>query len=171
METNGKFMSKIDHTELENDFIRMIRDNERIIYKACSFYTSEQTPMDDLCQEVILNLWRAYPKFRNESACSTWIYKIALNTCISGLRKDKKYRRHVPLDLSEEIASEPDTTNEDIKELYRLIHQLKAMDRAMILLWLDEKSYQEIAEITGLTLSNVATKLKRIKEKLRTMSN
>ncbi|MDR0864503.1 MAG: sigma-70 family RNA polymerase sigma factor [Candidatus Symbiothrix sp.] len=164
-------MSKHNDTELESEFIRMIQANERIIYKVCSFYVSEHSPMEDLYQEVVLNLWRAYPKFRNESSYSTWIYKIALNSCISDIRRGNRHHPHVSLSLSEEIVFEPDGMAEDIQELYRLIHQLKTMERAIILLWLEEKPYQEIAEITGLSISNVATKLKRIKEKLKTMSN
>jgi RNA polymerase sigma-70 factor (ECF subfamily) len=164
-------MKKMSSTaEIENDFVRMIRENEKIIYKVCSFYVSEHSPAEDLYQEVMLNLWRGYPKFRHESACSTWIYRIALNTCISGLRRDSRLRRNTPLALSGEIAFVPDTTNDDVKELYRLIYRLNTLDRAIILLWLDEKTYQEIAEITGLTVCNVATKLKRIKEKLKIMS-
>ena len=164
-------MSKNSQTELEQAFIQMIRKNEKIIYKVCSFYVSEQSPMEDLYQETVLNLWKSFPNFRNESSFSTWIYRIALNSCISGIRKDSKHRRQVPLALSEEIAFEPDSMEEEIRELYQLIYQLKNVERAIILLWLEEKSYQEIAEITGLSLSNVATKLKRIKENLKTMSN
>ena len=164
-------MSKNSQAELEQAFIQMIRKNEKIIYKVCSFYVSEQSPIEDLYQETVLNLWKSFPKFRNESSFSTWIYRIALNSCISGIRKDSKHRRQVPLALSEEVAFEPDNMEEEIRELYRLIYQLKNVERAIILLWLEEKSYQEIAEITGLSLSNVATKLKRIKENLKTMSN
>ncbi|GHT11465.1 DNA-directed RNA polymerase sigma-70 factor [Bacteroidia bacterium] len=164
-------MSKHNQREFENDFIRMVRVNEKIIYKVCSFYVSENFPMEDLYQETVSNLWKAFPKFRNESSHSTWIYKIALNTCISGMRKENKHYQKVSLSFSEDIAFEPDSMEEDIRELYRLIYQLKTLERAIILLWLEEKSYSEIAEITGLSLSNVATKLKRIKEKLKTMSN
>lgn len=164
-------MGKNNQAELERNFIRMIRENERIIYKICSFYTSDLSPIEDLYQEVVLNLWKAYPKFRNDSRISTWIYRIALNSCISDLRKENKRRQEIPLSLSEEIVFEPDNMEVDIKELYRLIYQLKTFERAIILLWLEDKSYQEIADITGLTLSNVATKLKRIKEKLKTISN
>jgi RNA polymerase sigma-70 factor (ECF subfamily) len=164
-------MSKTEQIALESGFIKMVQTNERIIYKVCSFYVSEYFLMEDLYQETVLNLWKAYPKFRNESALSTWIYKIALNTCISGMRKENKRHRQVPLSLSEEIVFEPDNMEDNIRELYRLIHQLKTLERAIILLYLEEKSYQEIADITGLSLSNVATKLKRIKEKLKTMSN
>ncbi|MDR3340633.1 MAG: sigma-70 family RNA polymerase sigma factor [Candidatus Symbiothrix sp.] len=164
-------MSKNNRTELETDFIRMIQENERIIYKVCSFYVSESFRMEDLYQETVLNLWRSYPKFRNESSYSTWIYRIALNSCISDLRKESRHHQNVPLSWSENIVFEPDNMEDDIRELYTLIRQLKTLERAIILLWLEEKSYQEIADITGLSLSNVATKLKRIKEKLKTMLN
>ena len=164
-------MSKNNQTELEQSFIRMIRENEKVIYKVCSFYVSEQSPMEDLYQETILNLWKSFPKFKHESSFSTWIYRVALNTCISDLRKMSRHKGKVSLFFSEEIAFEPNNMEADVRELYRMIYQLKNLERAIILLWLEEKSYQEIAEITGLSVSNVATKLKRIKEKLKTMSN
>jgi RNA polymerase sigma-70 factor (ECF subfamily) len=163
--------NKNEQVQLEDDFIKMIQANERVIYKVCSFYVSDNLPMEDLYQESVLNLWKAFPNFRNESSYSTWIYKIALNTCISGMRKENKHRQDIPLSLASEIGFEPDDWEEELKELYRLIYQLKTLERAVILLYLEEKSYQEIADITGLSLSNVATKLKRIKEKLKTMSN
>ena len=164
-------MSKHSREILEEDFIRTVRENEKIIYKVCSFYVSEQSPMDDLYQETVFNLWKSFPKFRNESSYSTWIYRVALNTCISDFRKGSKYNRQVPLSLSDEIVFEPESMADEIRELYRLIYQLKNLERAIILLWLEEKSYQEIADITGLSLCNVGTKLKRIKEKLKIMSN
>jgi RNA polymerase sigma-70 factor (ECF subfamily) len=164
-------MNKIEQTRLEDDFVKMVQQYERVIYKVCSFYVSEIFSMEDLYQETVLNLWKGYPKFRKESSYSTWIYRIALNTCISGMRKENKHRQNVPLSLADEIGFEPDNLEEELKELYRLIYQLKTLERAVILLYLEEKSYQEIADITGLSLCNVATKLKRIKEKLKIMSN
>ncbi|GHU68350.1 DNA-directed RNA polymerase sigma-70 factor [Bacteroidia bacterium] len=150
-------MKKIEQIALENDFIRMIQTNERIIYKVCSFYISEIFRMEDLYQETVLNLWKAYPKFRHESSYSTWIYKIALNTCISGMRKENKHSRKAPIALAEEISFEPDDWEENVQELYRLIYQLKTLERAIILLYLEEKSYQEIADITGLSLISVSS--------------
>ena len=76
--------------QLEKAFIELVQQNERLIYKVCSFYVSDEFPMTDLYQEVIYNLWRSFPKFRNESSLSTWMYRIALNTCISGIRKELK---------------------------------------------------------------------------------
>ena len=156
----------------EREFVNLIRENERIIYKVCSFYVSENFPLPDLYQEVVCNLWTGFPKFRNESAPSTWVYRIALNTCISGMRKDKKRPKNsFPVENLSEWLIEPESFEENIREMYRMINQLKTLEKVIVLLYLEEKPYQEIADITGLTLSNVATKLKRAKEKLKQMSN
>lgn len=160
--------------DTEKIFIEMIHQHERIIYKVCSFYVSDGYPMSDLYQEVVINLWKAFGKFRNECSLSTWIYRIALNTCISGLRKEsKRPKSNIPLTLLDNIPDELDNSEleEKIKIMYSLINQLKTLEKAIVLLYLEDKSYQEIADITGLTLSNVATKLKRAKDKLREMSN
>lgn len=157
--------------DAERAFINVVQNNERIIYKVCSFYVSEDLLLADLYQEVICNLWTSYPKFRYESSISTWIYRIALNTCISGIRKDVRRPKGDSISGIQEVLIQPEDLNEQLKELYQLIHQLRELERAIVLLWLEEKSYQEIANITGLTVSNVATKLKRSKEKLKEMSN
>lgn len=157
--------------ELEKVFIGMIHTYERVIYKVCSFYVSEEYPMPDLYQEVVYNLWKGYPKFRNECSESTWIYRVALNTCISGMRKESRKPENVSVAALDKAFVEPDDFEEEkIKELYGLIYKLKTVERAIVLLYLEEKSYQEIADITGLTVNNVATKLNRIKTKLKKMS-
>jgi len=161
----------MNNTDLEKAFIGMIQQNERVIYKVCSFYISEDSTLGDLYQDVVSNLWVAYPKFRNESAVSTWIYRIALNTCISGIRKEMRKPQRVSFSQLSDVFEQPEDMSAEIKELYRLIHQLKIVERAIILLYLEEKSYQQIADIVGLNVSNVAVKLKRIKEKLVDMSN
>ena len=163
-------MSRL-HKDLEDAFIDLMHKNERIIYKVCSFYVSEQSPMEDLYQEVVLNLWKSYPKFRNESQISTWIYRVALNTCITDLRQNLKFKSHIPLPPSFEIPFESENMESELKELYSLIYRLNKVERSLILLWLEEKSYQEISDITGLNVSNVGVKLKRAKEKLIKMSN
>ncbi|MDH6308172.1 RNA polymerase sigma-70 factor (ECF subfamily) [Dysgonomonas sp. PFB1-18] len=149
-------------------FLEMIRQNEGIIYKITSFYTDKDHPISDLYQEVVLNLWKAFPSFRGESKYSTWIYRIALNTCVSFFRRSKRDVTYVDItmDIPETVE-----TNEDIQELYKLINRLGKIERALVLLYLDDKSYKEIAEITGLSVTNVATKLSRIKDKLKQMSN
>ncbi len=161
-------MSKV---ETEKAFVDVVRQHERVIYKVCSFYVSDEYPMPDLYQEVVCNLWSAFPKFRNECSFSTWIYRIALNTCITGMRKEiRRPKNIVPAATLAESLPEPENMEENIREMYRLINQLKTLEKAVVLLYLEEKSYQEIAEITGLTVSNVAVKLNRSKEKLKQLS-
>jgi RNA polymerase sigma-70 factor (ECF subfamily) len=156
----------------EQDFVKLIRENEKIIYKVCSFYVSDTFTLADLYQEVVCNLWNGFPKFKNESTVSTWIYRVALNTCISGMRKEKKHPKgRLPVEAVSDQLIEPENLDESIREMYRMINRLKTLEKMVVLFYLEEKSYQEIADITGLTLSNVATKLKRAKEKLRQMSN
>ncbi len=153
---------------VENVFIDMIRQNENIIYKVASFYTNQENPIGDLYQEIVINLWKNFSSFRGESKYSTWIYRIALNTCISFFRKNKNKPMYVDITFDMPDVEE---NNDNIKELYILINKLEKIERALVLLYLDDKSYSEISEITGLTVSNVATKLSRIKEKLRKMLN
>jgi len=160
----------MNDSNIEKAFIELIRENERLIYKVCSIYVSDEFPIADLYQEVVYNLWKGFSKFRNECSISTWMYRIALNTCITGMRKELKRPKHVPILELKELLIEPESMEGNIREMYKLIYQLKTLERAIILLYLEEKSYQEIADITGLTVSNVGIKLKRIKEKLVKMS-
>lgn len=154
----------------EKEFLLVIKEYERVIYKVCYLYATKNAPLNDLYQEVVLNIWKAFTKFRGESKISTWIYRIALNTCITFLRKEKNVPEIVMLSADENrISEEQDDLNEMLRELYALINQLGQLDKSIILLYLEEKSYEEISEITGLTVTNVATKLSRIKDKLRKM--
>lgn len=157
--------------EQEALFLRVIEEHKRIIYKVCFVYAKDEDTINDLYQEVVLNLWKALPRFRNESKLSTWVYRIALNTCLSYLRLSKRQPQTVPLllSMSEIFADEQD--KENLKELYRLIGRLGEMERAVILLWLDEKSYKEISEILGISPSVVGVRINRIKAKLREMSS
>lgn len=152
----------------EKEFLKMIASYERIIFKVASFYADKENPISDLYQEIILNLWKGYPSFRGDSKQSTWIYRIALNTCVSFYRKQKKGVAYI--DITADIPAIYEA-NDNIKELYMLIDRLGKIERALVLLYLEEKSYKEISDITGLTVTNVATKLARIKEKLKQMSN
>lgn len=148
----------------EQEFVSVVREYERVIYKVCYLYTTPNATLNDLYQEVVLNLWKAFPKFRRECKISTWIYRIALNTCISFIRKEKNIPEIVTL------TQEADETQAMLRQLYRMINRLGQLEKSIILLYLEEKSYEEIAEITGLTLTNVATKLSRIKDKLKKMN-
>lgn len=155
-------------TAIDKEFMEMIRQHEAIIYKVASFYTDQEHPIGDLYQEVVINLWRSFSAFRGDSKYSTWIYRVALNTCISFMRRTKNRPQFV--DISMDIPQPDDHRSEKLKELYRIISRLEKIERALVLLYLDDKSYKEIAEITGLTATNVATKLHRVKEKMKTMT-
>ncbi len=154
----------------EEEFVAMVRANERVIYKVCSFYVSPAVPVEDLYQEVVANLWRGYSRFRGESTLSTWIYRVALNTCVSYMRRERKVQRSATAtaELPVEAPREHDGGGGDrVALLYRLIATLNALDKAVILLWLEEKSYAGIAEITGLTPANVGVRLNRIKNRIK----
>ncbi len=155
----------------EKEFLSVIREYERVIYKVCYLYTTKNAPFGDLYQEVVLNIWRAYPRFRQECKISTWIYRIALNTCISFIRKERNIPEFVALTQeAEHMFEENDPQAEMLKQLYLMINKLGQLDKSIVLLYLEDKSYEDISEITGLTVTNVATKLSRIKEKLRKMN-
>lgn len=158
----------MDHVEQE--FVTLIQEYERVIYKVCYLYTTPHATLNDLYQEVVINLWKAYPKFRNECKISTWIYRIALNTCISFIRKEKNIPEIVTLSQIADRIEETDETQVMLKRLYSMINRLGQLEKSIVLLYLEDKSYEEIAEITELTLTNVATKLSRIKDKLRKMN-
>ena len=152
---------------IEQEFLSVIREYERVIYKVCYLYTTPNATLSDLYQEVVLNIWKAFPKFRRECKISTWIYRIALNTCISFIRKEKNIPEIVTLTQEADRSEEDDETQAMLRQLYRMINRLGQLEKSIILLYLEEKSYEEIAEITGLTITNVATKLNRIKDKLK----
>ena len=155
---------------IEQEFLSVIREYERVIYKVFYLYTTPTATLNDLYQDVVLNLWNAFPKFRRECKISTWIYRIALNTCISFIRKEKNVPEFVTLNREGDwMTEENDPLQEMLRQLYRMINQLGQLDKSIILLYLEDKSYDEISEITGLTVTNVATKLSRIKDKLKKM--
>lgn len=154
--------------ERETEFIELIDPYQSIIYKVCLMYANNKEDLNDLFQESMKNLWLAYPNFRSECKISTWIYRICLNTCISDLRKRGKMQL-VPIEMDLNLYEDKDSNQ--LQELYALIKRLNKMDRALILLWLDEKSYEEIASILQLSKSNISVRLCRVKEKLKQMSN
>lgn len=164
-------MSKMDKQQLEKEFISLVEAHKRIIYKVCSVYAADRESLNDLYQEIVINLWKAFPRFRGECKVSTWVYRIGLNTCISFFRQSKSRPEVVPVTVDLESFDEESDKASQLRELYRMINCLGQLERALILLWLEEKSYQEIADITGISPSHVGVKLTRIREKLKAMSN
>ena len=162
----------MDTKQLEKEFLGMIEAQQRTIYKVCYMYAKDQDDLNDLFQETVLNLWKGYPNYRGDSKLTTWVYRIAMNTCITFLRHTSTRPQTVPMtaNVAGQTATDEDT-NAQLQDLYQLINRLGKLERALILLWLEERSYQEMADILGLTRANVAVKLNRTKEKLRRMSN
>lgn len=157
---------------MEKEFISILNQNAHILYKVCNLYCDVPEDRSDLFQEVVLQLWKAFPNFRKEAKISTWMYRIALNTAISNFRKRSK--GFLKVSLSEGGFEIPDPSqlsaeNENVAALYKAIAQLSSVEKAVIMLFLEEKSYQEIAEIMGISKSNVGVKLNRIKSKLEVL--
>ncbi len=140
-----------------------------IIIKLCRAYTNSQEDFEDYYQEVCLQIWRSKDNFREESQWSTWVYRISLNVCLTLLKKNKKKGQQfasdiIPAELTEDSYAFSD---ENLNELYRAIRQLSEVDRGVILLYLEEKSYKEIADIMGTNTNNIGVRIKRIKERLK----
>ena len=158
----------------EKEFVELIESNKGIIYKVCLLYSDDSESHNDLFQEVVVNLWRAYPRFRGECKVQTWIYRIAYNTAISSVRK-KRYEFLPIEETTLENVSEEEVTNlfgqtestEQVQRLEVALEQLLPDERALILLFYwKEKTIEELVSITGLTASNIKVKLHRIRKKL-----
>lgn len=150
----------------KKEFSELIQKSQRIIHKITSIYASTPVDREDLFQEICLQLWRSYPNFREESHFSTWLYRVALNTAISNIRKSKNSFSFEPLRETDRILDESSDEKEQVQLLYSAISKLNRIDKAIILLWLEDKNYEEIATIMGTTKTNVSVKLVRIKRKL-----
>ncbi|MBN1819641.1 MAG: sigma-70 family RNA polymerase sigma factor [Prolixibacteraceae bacterium] len=150
----------------KKEFSELIKVNQRIIHKITYIYANGPVDREDLFQEICLQLWKSYPNFREESLFSTWMYRVALNTAISTIRKKKNNFEVESLKNQEQIPDEPFEEKENVARLYKAISKLNNIDKAIILLWLEEKNYDEIASVMGTTKSNVSVKLVRIKRKL-----
>jgi RNA polymerase sigma-70 factor (ECF subfamily) len=153
---------------MEKEFIQLINDYRGLIFKICNLYCADHEDRKDLFQEVVLQLWKSYPGFRRESLSSTWIYRVALNTAISNFRKQSKKLEGRSITLREfEIPDMHGTDDKDRRSsLHLAIDKLTEIEKAVIMLYLDEKSYEEISEIIGISNSNVGVRLNRIKTKL-----
>jgi RNA polymerase sigma factor (sigma-70 family) len=157
--------------EQEEQFLLLIEQNKGIIYKIANSFRKDGEDKKDLVQEIIVQLWRAYPGFDGRSKISTWMYCVALNVAIASYRKDKK-ENEVMLPMHEsilEFAEENETDDNEghLKLLQQLISEMKELDRALMLLYLEEKSGKEMAEILGLSETNIRTKINRLKEKIK----
>ena len=154
------------HERTHQHFLELIHRHQSIIHKICFVYCKNRTDRDDLQQEIILQLWKSFPSFKAYAAFSTWMYRVALNTAINqtrrpGLLIDSSSTSDLPYDPSDFYD-----LSEEIQILYSAISQLRKVEKAIILLWLEEKSYEEIAEAIGISVKNVSVKLVRIRTRL-----
>ncbi|NQV78668.1 MAG: sigma-70 family RNA polymerase sigma factor [Lutibacter sp.] len=160
--------------DLEHKFISEFQENQNIIHKVCRIYTNNQDAHNDLFQEITIQLWKAYPKFRGDSKLSTWMYRIGLNTAITLYRKSK--RSIVTQDFDSVLhriqSTDYDNTEEEqLKLMYKAIYQLSDIDKALIFLYLEDKNYKEISDTIGISEVNARVKMNRIKTRLRTILN
>jgi len=160
--------------ELEHSFVTQIEENQNIVHKICRLYTNDSEAHNDLFQEITIQLWRAYPKFRGDSKFSTWMYRVALNTAITLYRKSKRTIKTQDFEeVSFKISSEPydDTTEQQLKLMYRAVKDLNDIDKALVFLYLEDKNYKEISETLGISEVNARVKMNRIKGKLKNILN
>lgn len=158
-------------SEIEKEFEATIAEHGGIITKICYYFSTDAEEYNDLRQEVLYNIWKGWNHFRNDSKISSWIYRISFNTCISFHRKTKKSKETISIEDVIDLPYEEESSYVDKhNSLHALIGHLKYEDRAIILMWLDEKSYEEISELMGMNRNTLAVRLKRIKEKLIRLS-
>jgi RNA polymerase sigma-70 factor (ECF subfamily) len=159
---------------LEKEFVQVISQNQGIIHKVCSIYCDSEEDRRDLFQEILAQLWKSFPSFRNESKFSTWMYRVALNTAITSFKRSKRQPDQTGLDIGTFQLAEEEydhETEEQLKLLHKAISQLSGIEKSIILLFLENKKYEEIAEITGITQNYVRVKMNRIKNKLKKHMN
>lgn len=160
--------------ELEHSFVELLERHQNIVHKVCRLYTNNQDAHNDLFQEITIQLWKAYPKFRGEAKFSTWMYRVGLNTAITIYRKSKRRIKTQEFEAFQfKISTEEfdDTEEQQLKLMYKAVHQLNDIEKALIFLYLEDKNYSEISETMGISEVNARVKMNRIKTKLRTILN
>ena len=154
-----------------SEFADIIGRYKRTIYSVCYLFSKDQDDANDLFQETLINLWQGFGSFQGKCNLKTWIWRVSLNTCLTFERKKKHRLDTVPLSMECNLFTDTDDDTRQIQQLYQRINKLGVVDRAIILLWLENMSYEEIGQIIGISTKNVSVKLVRIKEQLKKMSN
>ena len=153
----------------EREFEKIVAENKGTIYTVCYMFSNDSAEVADLFQETLINLWRGSGTFRGDSALNSWIWKVALNTCITFDRKKKRGITTEPLSMNIDLFDDADQDNRQVAILRERISKLGPFDRAIVLLWLENLSYDEIGQIVGITPGNVSVRLVRIREQLKKM--
>ena len=155
---------------LEQQFAQTVKEQKSTIYTVCYMFSQDADEVNDLFQEVLVNLWKGFESFKHQSNIRTWIYRVALNTCISVDRR-KRRSAEVRLTMDINLFEDRDEDTKQVDMLHKRISKLQPFDRAIVLLWLENLSYEEIGQIVGITAKNVSVRLFRIREQLKNMSN
>ncbi|MBP5680597.1 MAG: sigma-70 family RNA polymerase sigma factor [Bacteroidales bacterium] len=153
----------------EEQFAQLVREHKNTIYTVCYMFSHDTDEVNDLFQETLINMWKGIDKFREESKISTWIYRVALNTCLLQERKKAKEVEKVPLTMDVNLFEDDDEQTLQVRQLHQRIGRLGLVDRALVMLWLEGMSYDEIGSVMGISAQNVGVKLFRIKEQLKKM--
>ncbi|WPR77892.1 sigma-70 family RNA polymerase sigma factor [Algoriphagus sp. NG3] len=153
----------------EEEFVNLIHENQGLIYKITTIYAKEKPEQDDLYQEIVYQTWKSFAHFKKASKPSTWLYRVGMNTAITHLNKNRRKLNTMPFEeVNLQFTDDADPEREErIQHLYDQIRKLNLLDRGIIFLYLEGKSHEEIAEISGISVSNVGTRMSRIKAKLR----
>ena len=156
---------------IEKDFETVVRRHRSTIYTVCYMFSNDADEVADLFQDTLINMWKGFAKFRGESDVKTWIWRVSLNTCITAERKKNRRAEQVPLTMDINLFEDRDDDTRQIRMLRERIGRLGHFDRAIVLLWLESLSYDEIGAIVGISAKNVSVRLVRIREQLKKMSN
>ncbi|HEX6047905.1 MAG TPA: sigma-70 family RNA polymerase sigma factor [Gemmatimonadaceae bacterium] len=159
--------------DAERRFLKLVRENEARLWKICRVHAGTAEARTELYQDMLVQLWRALPSFARGSSVSTWVYRVALNTALTHVRQESTARRReTPLDQHDHLetdASRPDERldrEQRLERLYAAINQLNAIDKMLVTMYLDERSYREMADVLGISESSVGVKLHRIRKQL-----
>ena len=151
----------------EQSFTRLVKEHKSTIYAVCYMFSKDSDEIEDLFREILIRLWNGYDSFREESDVRTWIYRVSLNSCINADKKRRRDGERVPLSVDIDPFEDTDDRALQTKRLYKRINTLGLVDRAIILLWLEGLSYEEIGAVVGISVKNVSFQLHRIKEELK----
>ena len=154
-------------TQLEQNFSQTVREQKSTIYTVCYMFSKDADEVNDLFQEVLINLWKGFESFEGRSDIRTWVYRVALNTCISLDRKKKRRQQAERLTMDINLFEDRDEDTRQVALLHKRISLLQPFDRAIVLLWLENLSYEEIGQIVGISAKNVSVRLYRIREQLK----
>jgi RNA polymerase sigma-70 factor, ECF subfamily len=160
----------MQHSASQDEFLSLVDQHRAMLNKVCNLYADNDHDREDLFQEIVFQLWRSYPTYRGEAKFSTWLYRIALNTALTGIRKQKRQSSYQQRNEFPEIAASTEQDEEEknnLQQLHYAISRLSDIEKAIVMLYLEEKSYEEIEAVLGINQNNLRVKMNRIKEKLR----